>query len=90
MAKVTIREVTVQEETFTLTFEFDFTLLGQPSAETFTMTISKPKYLFWKEDNPTGSITDFITAMVKPHYEALKKQNTLAAQMTLVNKELTW
>lgn len=90
MAKVTIREVTVREETFNLRFEFDFTLLGQPSAETYTMTISKPKYLFWKESNPVGTILDFIEAMVKPHYEALKKQNALAAQMSLVDKELTW
>lgn len=90
MAKVTIREVTVQEETFTLRFEFDFTLLGQASAETYTLTISKPQYLFWKESNPAGSIVDFITAQVKPHYEALKKQNALAKQMSLVDKELTW
>ena len=90
MAKVTIREVMVQEETFTLTFEFDFTLLGQPSAETYTMTISKPKYLFWKETNPAGSILDYIESEVKPHYEAIKAQNTLAAQLALKDKELTW
>ena len=90
MAKVTIREVTVQEETFTLTFEFDFTLLGQPSAETFTLSISKPKYLFWKESNPAGSILDYVESEIKPHYEAIKKQNELAASLALVDKELTW
>ena len=90
MAKVTIREVTVQEETFTLTFEFDFTLLGQPSAETYTMAISKPKYLFWKESNPAGTILDYVESEIKPHYEALKKQNILAETLALVDKELTW
>ena len=90
MAKVIIREVTISEENFTLRFEFDFTLLGQTTAETYTLQISKPQYLFWKESNSAGSILDYVESEIKPHYEALKKQNILAETLALVDKELTW
>ena len=90
MPKVIIREVTITETTFDLRLEFDFALIDGGSAETFNLSISKPEYLFWKETNPAGTVLDYIKYQVKPHYEKLLAQKTLATTLNLLNKELSW
>jgi len=90
MPTVTIRDVRIGESNFNIRLEFDFALVDGGSAETYEISISKPDYLFWLENNPTGTVIDYIADQVRPHYEALKKQKILAQQLNLLNKEITW
>lgn len=90
MPTVKITEVDITEVGFNVSLEFDFTLVQGALPYTYTIIISKPEYLFWKETNPTGTVLDYIKALVKPHYEKLLAQKTLAAQLNLVNQTLTW
>ena len=92
MAKVIIRDVTISETAFNLRFEFDFALEDGGTAETYSTSISKPNYLFWKEsaDPANNSLLDYIQTLVQPHYERLLAQKELAVQLALKDKEITW
>jgi hypothetical protein len=90
MAKVTVVDVVPNENGFLIRVNFDYTALIGTVPETYSVDISKPEYLFWKESNVAGTIDDFIRSLVRPHYEKLLAQKNLALQLNLVNKELTW
>ena len=90
MPTVTIRNVVIGEKSFDISVEFDFALVDGGSAVTMLISISKSDYLFWQENNAGGSVLDYITDMVRPHYEALKKQRDLAQALNLINKTLAW
>lgn len=92
MVNVIIRTVTITETHFNLHLEFDFALEEGSSMETYELSVSKPDYLFWKEttDPVANTVLDYITSLVKPHYEKLLAQKELAVLLKLKDKELTW
>jgi len=90
LASIKIVDVAPNESGFSITLEFDYTLLIGTSPQTYSIEVSKPQYLFWKESNLTGTVDDYIISLVRPHYEKLLAQKTLATQLGLVNKTLTW
>ena len=48
LATVTIRTVSVQEETLNLEVEFDFSVVSGGSMYMHSLALSKPKYLYGK------------------------------------------
>ena len=90
LASIKIVDVTPNEIGFIISVEFDYTLLVGTTPQTFSVNVSKPEYLFWKESNPSGTVDDYIISLVRPHYERLLAQKTLATQLGLINKTLTW
>lgn len=90
MAKIIIREVSVNEQNLNLKIEFDFSVVSGGSNYMFNLSLSKPQYLYWKESNPSGTLDDYIIENVKSHYDLLKAQRDLAVTLNLVDKSLTW
>jgi hypothetical protein len=73
-------------DSFTLNVETDM-ILGE-SAVFMNVTISRAAFGAWKNDNPTGTMDDFILQKIKGEYELYAKSITKA--QSLVNKPFTW